>query len=188
MNTCTHINIIYTECSFWVKALKFFSHTPWGVCSRWVSSPNFVLGRYWIVLDGSNSFLGIIWVSSSVSSWVSWVSWVPLWVPLHLFSLPHLYLTLSHLYLTLQVTPLLTKIKSHEIIIFHKKNIIWYFSLFNPKTFLIFAQKVQYNTLLDMKIQEVMKLLTRLISWRLQETNWRSWQQSYNKIVRYFMY
>ena len=62
------------------------------------------------------------------------------------------------LYLTLQVTPLLTKIKYHEIIIFHKKNIIRYFSLFNPKTFLIFAQKVQYNTLLDMKIQEVMKL------------------------------
>ena len=28
------------------------------------------------------------------------------------------------LYLTLQVKPLLTKIKSHEIIIFHKKNII----------------------------------------------------------------
>ena len=27
-----------------------------------------------------------------------------------------------------------------------------------PKTFLIFARKVQYNTLLDMKIQEVMKL------------------------------
>ena len=56
------------------------------------------------------------------------------------------------------MTPLLTKIKSHEIIIFHKKNIIWYFCLFNPKTFLNFAQKVQYNTLLDMKIQEVMKL------------------------------
>lgn len=27
-----------------------------------------------------------------------------------------------------------------------------------PKTFFIFARKVQYNTLLDMKIQEVMKL------------------------------
>ena len=45
-----------------------------------------------------------------------------------------LYLTLTSLYsiltslnLTLQVTPLLTKIKSHEIIIFHKKNIIRYF-------------------------------------------------------------
>ena len=49
-------------------------------------------------------------------------------------------------------------IKAHEIIIFHKKNIIWYFCLFNPKIFLIFARKVQYNTLLDMKIQEVMKL------------------------------
>lgn len=35
-----------------------------------------------------------------------------------------LYLTLLHLYLTLQVTPLLTKMKSHEIIIFHKKNIM----------------------------------------------------------------
>ena len=30
--------------------------------------------------------------------------------------------------------------------------------MLNPKIFLIFAQKVQYNTLLDMKIQEVMKL------------------------------
>lgn len=38
--------------------------------------------------------------------------------------LPHLNLTLLHLNLTLQVTPLLTKMKSHEIIIFHKKNII----------------------------------------------------------------
>ena len=27
--------------------------------------------------------------------------------------------------------------------------------MFNPKTFLIFAQKVQYNILLDVKIQEV---------------------------------
>ena len=48
--------------------------------------------------------------------------------------LTSLYLTLTSLYsiltslnLTLQVTPLLTKIKSHEIIIFHKKNIIRYF-------------------------------------------------------------
>ena len=38
------------------------------------------------------------------------------------------------------------------------------------------------------QILQLMKLLTRLISWRLQETNWRSWQQSYNKIVRYFIY
>mgnify|MGYP000659989196 CR=1 FL=1 len=72
--------------------------------------------------------------------------------------LTSLYSILTSLNFTLQVTPLLTKIKSHEIIIFHKKNIIRYFCLFNPKTFLIFAQKVQYNTLLDMKIQEVMKL------------------------------
>lgn len=35
-----------------------------------------------------------------------------------------LYSILTSLYLILQVTPLLTKIKSHEIIIFHKKNII----------------------------------------------------------------
>ena len=49
-------------------------------------------------------------------------------------TLTSLYLTLTSLYsiltslnLTLQVTPLLTKIKSHEIIIFHKKNIIRYF-------------------------------------------------------------
>ena len=86
---------------------------------------------------------------------------ISLYLTLNL-TLFHLNLTLPHLnlslYLTLQVTPLLTKIKSHEIIIFHKKNIIRYFCLFNPKTFLIFAQKVQYNTLLDMKIQEVMKL------------------------------
>lgn len=39
-------------------------------------------------------------------------------------TLTSLYLTLSHLNLTLQVTPLLTKMKSHEIIIFYKKNII----------------------------------------------------------------
>ena len=48
--------------------------------------------------------------------------------------------------------------KSQKLIIFYKKNNILYFSLFNPKTFLIFAQKVQYNALLDMKIQEVTKL------------------------------
>ena len=110
--------------------------------------PNIVLGRYWIVPEGTNLFLSIIWVSPSVSAWVSWVPlWVPSWVPLHNFSLPHF---------TSDTSPY--QIKSHEIVIFHKKNIIWYFCLFNPKTFLIFAQKVQYNTLLDMKIQEVMKL------------------------------
>ena len=38
--------------------------------------------------------------------------------------LTSLYSILTSLNLTLQVTPLLTKIKSHEIIIFHKKNII----------------------------------------------------------------
>ena len=35
--------------------------------------------------------------------------------------------------------------------------------MLNPKTFLIFAQKVQYNTLLDMKIQEVMKLQRKVL-------------------------
>ena len=35
--------------------------------------------------------------------------------------------------------------------------------MFNPKTFLIFAPKVQYNTLLDMKIQEVMKLQRKVL-------------------------
>ena len=80
-----------------VKALKFFSHTSRGVCSWWVNSLILFLGKYRIVLDVRYLFLGIIWVSSSVSSWVSWV---PSWVPLHHFSLPHLYLTL---YLTLPI-------------------------------------------------------------------------------------
>ena len=35
---------------------------------------------------------------------------------------------------------------------------ISYYFLRNPKIFVIFARKVQYNTLLCMKIQEVMKL------------------------------
>ena len=35
---------------------------------------------------------------------------------------------------------------------------ISYLFLHNPKIFVIFARKVQYNTLLCMKIQEVMKL------------------------------
>ena len=48
--------------------------------------------------------------------------------------------------------------KSHELIIFYKKNIILYLFLRNLETFVTFAEKVQYNTLLDMKIQEVMKL------------------------------
>ena len=90
---------------------------------------------------------------------------------LHLnLTLLHLNLTLLHLNLTLQVTPLLTKIISHEIIIFHKKNIIWYFCLFNPKTFLIFAQKVQYNILLDMKIQEVMDIFGMEVKYEIRQT------------------
>ena len=48
--------------------------------------------------------------------------------------------------------------KFHEIIIFYKKNIILDLFLHNLEIFVIFARKVQYNTLLGMKIQEVMKL------------------------------
>ena len=48
---------------------------------------------------------------------------ISLYLTLYL-TFPILNLTLLHLNLTLQVTPLLTKIRSLEIIIFHKKNII----------------------------------------------------------------
>ena len=53
--------------------------------------------------------------------------------------------------------------KFHEIIIFYKKNIILDLFLHNLEIIVTFARKVQYNTLLDntllgMKIQEVMKL------------------------------
>ena len=48
--------------------------------------------------------------------------------------------------------------KFHEIIIFYKKNNILHLFLRNLDFFVSFAGKVQYNTLLGMKIQEVMKL------------------------------
>ena len=48
--------------------------------------------------------------------------------------------------------------KSQELIIFYKKNNILYLFLRYLDFFVNFAGKVQYNTLLDMKIQEVMKL------------------------------
>ena len=48
--------------------------------------------------------------------------------------------------------------KSQEFIIFYKKNNILYLFLRNLDSFVNFAQKVQYNILLGMKIQEVMKL------------------------------
>ena len=48
--------------------------------------------------------------------------------------------------------------KSQELIIFYKKNNILYLFLRNLDFFVTFAGKVQYNTLLGMKIQEVMKL------------------------------
>ena len=47
--------------------------------------------------------------------------------------------------------------KFHEIIIFYKKNIMLYLFLRNLEILVTFARKVQYNTLLGMKIQEVMK-------------------------------
>ena len=48
--------------------------------------------------------------------------------------------------------------KSQELIIFYKKNNILHLFLRNLDFFVNFAGKVQYNTLLGMKIQEVMKL------------------------------
>ena len=48
--------------------------------------------------------------------------------------------------------------KSLELIIFYKKNNILYLFLRNLDSFVNFAGKVQYNILLGMKIQEVMKL------------------------------
>ena len=48
--------------------------------------------------------------------------------------------------------------KSQELIIFYKKNNILYLFLRNLDFFVNFAGKVQYNILLGMKIQEVMKL------------------------------
>ena len=48
--------------------------------------------------------------------------------------------------------------KSQKLIIFYKKNNILYLFLRNLDFLVNFARKVQYNTLLDMKIQEVMKL------------------------------
>ena len=45
--------------------------------------------------------------------------------------------------------------KSQELIIFYKKNNILYLFLRNLDFFVNFAGKVQYNTLLGMKIQEV---------------------------------
>ena len=48
--------------------------------------------------------------------------------------------------------------KYHEPIIFKKRNMISYLFLRNPEIFVIFARKVQCNTLLCMKIREVMKL------------------------------
>ena len=48
--------------------------------------------------------------------------------------------------------------KSHELNFFYKKNIILHLFLRNLEIFVTFAGKVQYNTLLGMKIQEVIKL------------------------------
>ena len=48
--------------------------------------------------------------------------------------------------------------KSQKLIIFYKKNNILYLFLRNLDSFVNFVGKVQYNILLGMKIQEVMKL------------------------------
>ena len=48
--------------------------------------------------------------------------------------------------------------KSQKLIIFYKKNNILYLFLRNLVFLVNFARKVQYNILLGMKIQEVMKL------------------------------
>jgi DNA-binding XRE family transcriptional regulator len=48
--------------------------------------------------------------------------------------------------------------KSQKLIIFYKKNNILYLFLRNLDSFVNFARKVQYNILLGMKIQEVMRL------------------------------
>ena len=56
---------------------------------------------------------------------------------------------------------------SHELIFFYKKNIILHLFLRNLEIFVTFAGKVQYNTLLDMKIQEVMKKSWISLAWRL---------------------
>ena len=48
--------------------------------------------------------------------------------------------------------------KSQKLIIFYKKNNILYLFLRNLDFLVNFARKVQYNILLGMKIQEVMRL------------------------------
>ena len=48
--------------------------------------------------------------------------------------------------------------KSQKLIFFYKKNNILYLFLRNLDSFVNFARKVQYNILLGMKIQEVMRL------------------------------
>ena len=53
--------------------------------------------------------------------------------------------------------------KFHEIIIFYKKNNILHLFLRNLDSFVNFVRKVQYNILLGMKIQEVMKLQRKVL-------------------------
>ena len=53
--------------------------------------------------------------------------------------------------------------KSQEFIIFYKKNNILYLFLRNLDSFVNFARKIQYNILLGMKIQEVMKLQRKVL-------------------------
>ena len=53
--------------------------------------------------------------------------------------------------------------KSQKLIIFYKKNNILYLFLRNLDSFVNFVRKVQYNILLGMKIQEVMKLQRKVL-------------------------
>ena len=53
--------------------------------------------------------------------------------------------------------------KSQKLIIFYKKNNILYLFLRNLDSFVNFVGKVQYNILLGMKIQEVMKLQRKVL-------------------------
>ena len=64
--------------------------------------------------------------------------------------------------------------KSQELIIFYKKNNILYLFLRNLDFFVNFAGKVQYNTLLGMKIQEVMKLQRKALGITQQDLADRS--------------
>ena len=60
--------------------------------------------------------------------------------------------------------------KSQKLIIFYKKNNILHLFLRNLDFFVNFAGKVQYNTLLDMKIQEVMDIFGMEVKYEIRQT------------------